>query len=55
MNRFLEMLNEPSTWRGLISLITAAGVVISPDQMESIIAAGLAIMGAINVFRKEKS
>jgi hypothetical protein len=46
-------LSEQSTWRGIILLLTALGVVISPEQAEKIIAAGIAIVGAINVFRKQ--
>ena len=50
-----ERLNEPSTWRGVISLITGLGVKLRPDLAESIISAGLALMGVINVVRKEKT
>lgn len=48
----IERLSENSTWRGLVLLSTALGVVLSPEQIESIIATGLAIIGTINVFRK---
>lgn len=54
MNYVLERLGENSTWRGLIGLITAGGVIISPDLQAAIIAAGLALIGLINVFRREK-
>ena len=50
-----DRLNEPSTWRGAISLITGLGVKLRPDLAESIISAGLALMGVINVVRKEKA
>jgi hypothetical protein len=50
-----ERLNETSTWRGAISLITGLGVKLRPDLAESIISAGLALMGVINVVRKEKT
>lgn len=49
----LQRLQEPSTWRGAIYTATAAGVALSPDQQEAIIAAGLALVGVINVFRNE--
>jgi len=26
-------LSEPSTWRGIIALVTAAGVALPPDQV----------------------
>lgn len=48
----LNRLAENSTWRGLILLLTACGVTVSPDQSEKIIALGLALVGAINVFKK---
>jgi hypothetical protein len=38
-------LSEPSTWRGIIALVTAAGVALSPDQVDKIVAAGLALIG----------
>ena len=38
---------EASTWRGLVALLTAVGVSISPDQGEAIVALGLAVIGAI--------
>ena len=50
-----DRLNEPSTWRGAISLITGLGVKLRPDLAESIISAGLALMGILNVLRKEKT
>jgi hypothetical protein len=48
----LNRLSENSTWRGLILLITSLGVALSPEQGEKIVAAGLAMVGLINVFRK---
>ena len=36
-------LSEPSTWRGMIALVTAPGVALSPDQVDKIVAAGLAL------------
>ena len=52
-NYIINRLSETSTWRGLILLLTSAGVVVSPEQGEKIVAAGLALVGLINVFRKE--
>lgn len=51
----LERLNETSTWRGVISLLTGLGVKLRPDLAEAIISAGLALMGVINIGRKEKT
>ena len=53
MQWILDRLNEASTWRGIVGLLTAAGVAVSPDMSAQIIATGLALMGVINVFRKE--
>ncbi len=46
----LNRLREPSTWRGVVYLLTAAGVAISPEQGQHIIAVGMAIAGAIAAF-----
>lgn len=54
MKYILDRLNEPSTWRGLISVLTALGVKLRPDLGEAIITAGLSLMGIINIFRQEK-
>lgn len=48
-------LSEPSSWRGLIAMATAGGITIAPDAQNAIIAVGLAVIGLINVLRKEKS
>ncbi len=54
MNYLLERLKEPSTWRGLLALATALGVKLHPEMQEAILTAGLALIGMVNVFRKEK-
>jgi len=50
----LDRLSENSTWRGLILVGTAVGLKLEPDHQEAIVAAGLGLVGAINVFRKVK-
>ncbi len=45
-----HLITEPSTWRGLVWLLTAAGLAVSPDQQAAIAAAGMAIAGAIGAF-----
>jgi hypothetical protein len=45
----LDRAKEPSTWRGLVLLLTAVGVPIAPAMAEAIIAAGLAVAGLIGV------
>ncbi len=51
----ISRLKEGSTWRGLIMLLTAAGIwKLNPDQTEAIIAAGIALSGVIGVFWPER-
>lgn len=50
----LDRAKEKTTWLGLIAILTAAGVAISPEQVEAIATLGLAIAGAVGVFTKEK-
>lgn len=47
-------LGEASTWRGMIFLITALGVQFDPDQIDAIVATGLAIHGLIGVFWRRR-
>lgn len=49
----IDRLKEASTWRGIIGLLTAAGVTISPEMIEQIVAAGLAVMGIIGMVFKD--
>jgi hypothetical protein len=46
----LERGKEASTWRGLVAIITAAGITLDPSQTEAIVAAGLAVIGIIGAF-----
>jgi len=50
MQWILARLREPSTWRGLIWLATVAGLTLRPDQVEAIVAAGMALAGLLGVF-----
>lgn len=43
----IERLKEPSTWRGIVLVLTAAGAKISPDQAIAIGTAGVALAGVI--------
>jgi hypothetical protein len=52
VNLLLEKLSENSTWRGLILIAAAVGVQLEPELQESIIVAGLGLVGLINVIRK---
>lgn len=43
----IARLKEPSTWRGIVAILTACGIAISPAQIEAIITVGLMIAGVI--------
>ena len=49
----LARLREASTWRGIMALLTAAGVALNPTQIEAIVTAGLAVIGVIGVFFRD--
>jgi hypothetical protein len=53
MNTLLNYLKAESTWRGIIAIVTALGITLSPEQANAIIAAGLAAIGIINTFKKD--
>ena len=50
----LERGKEASTWRGLVALATAVGISVSPELSEALVALGLAIIGVLGVFTKDK-
>ena len=41
----LDRMKEPSTWRGLILVVTSFGIKLSPDQIEAITFTGLLLAG----------
>jgi hypothetical protein len=55
MNWILARLSEPSTWRGLVWLLTAFGVSLRPEVWQQITAVGMAVAGLIGVVTREKS
>jgi len=50
MQYFLNRLKEASTWRGLVLVATALGVQLTPDQISTVVAVGLALSGLIGAF-----
>ena len=54
MKYILDRLKEPSSWRGLVMIVTAFGVSVSPELMDSIIAAGTGLAGVIGFVFKDK-
>ena len=45
----IERAKEPSTWRGIVLLLTAVGVPVAPAMSEAIVSVGLAVAGLIGV------
>lgn len=50
----LDRAKEPSSWRGLMLLLTAAGVPLAPGMADAIISIGLAVAGLIGVASSDK-
>lgn len=50
----MNRLKEVSTWKGLIFIVTAVGVHLTPEQASAMVAAGLGIVGVINTFLPDK-
>lgn len=48
-------LKEPSTWRGIIMVLTSLGVTISPENIEIIVSAGTAAAGVIGIFCRDNN
>lgn len=49
----VERLKERSTGLGLASLATAAGLLLSPEQKEAVVAAGMALAGLAATLMKD--
>lgn len=49
----LTRAREPSTWRGLIWLLTVAGISLDSEQTEAVVVAGMALAGLLGVFLPE--
>lgn len=43
----LDRMKEPSTWRGLVLVVTSCGIALKPDQIEAISFIGLFIAGLL--------
>jgi hypothetical protein len=54
IEHILNRLSEASTWRGIVALLTAGGIALSPEQMAAIVSAGLAMIGLFGVFTSDK-
>jgi hypothetical protein len=49
----LRRLREPSTWRGIVWLLTALGVTLDPMAWEYIMTIGMAVAGLLGVLLSE--
>lgn len=54
MKWLLARLREPSTWRGLVWLLTVLGVKLAPEAWEYIMTAGMALAGLLGVLTREE-
>jgi hypothetical protein len=52
MKYIVERLQEPSTWRGIIMLLTSLGVGIAPEMITAIVTAGTGLAGIVGVVTK---
>jgi len=50
----LDRLQEPSTWRGFALLLAAAGVSMTPELENALVAAGLGLSGLIGVLTRDR-
>lgn len=50
----LARAKEPSSWRGLVLVLTAIGVPLAPGVADAIISVGLAVAGLIGVATVDK-
>ena len=48
----VNRLKEASTWRGIFMLLTALGLNIAPELQDSILQAGVALVGLAGVVTK---
>lgn len=54
MKWIIERFREPSTWRGIVWLLTVLGLSLRPDQAEAIITVGMALAGLLGVFLRDE-
>lgn len=51
----MARLVEPTTWIGLSTILTAAGVALAPELKEAIVSTGVAVGGLLAILLKEKA
>lgn len=55
MKMNMNILKQPSTWRGIVWLMAAVGLQISPEQQTAIITAGATVVGLIGTLTSDKA
>lgn len=55
MQYIISRAKEPSSWRGIILLLSLVGWQLQPDMQEAIIAAGVALSGLVGVCCPDKN
>lgn len=53
LTMILNRAKERSTWMGLVTLATALGVTMNPEQREAVATLGIAVAGVVAVFTKD--
>ena len=53
MNWIKNRLKEKSTWRGIVTVLTALGVSLSPGQSAAIVTTGVVLAGLFEAFFKD--
>lgn len=51
----IDRLDERSTWVGFVGILSAIGIALTPEQVELIVAAGLAVWGLVEAFLPDPS
>ena len=51
LDLILTKLSQESTWRGLIAISMACGLSVAPEAAAAIVAAGMGVIGLINVIK----
>jgi hypothetical protein len=54
MNYLIDRAKERSTWFGLIGILSATGLYLSPEQAEAIAAAGTAVASLIGILGRDR-
>ena len=52
MKYILERLQEASTWRGIIMVLTSLGVGVAPELITPIVTAGTGLAGIVGIVTK---